>query len=84
MLLKNFIIWTFSGFAEFTSSVHPSPKVLSGSNDVVGDVIKNIIEFVVRRICSEIWMLIVCFDLEKGIASTLRCYWLIDQRLETN
>jgi hypothetical protein len=28
MFLDNFIVWPFRGFTEFTSAVHPTPKVL--------------------------------------------------------
>lgn len=67
MLLQDLIIGSFSRFAKLTSAVHPPPEVLSRSNDVVRDVVKNIIEFIVCGICGEIRMLVVSLDLKQWI-----------------
>lgn len=78
MFLKYFIVGSFSGFAEFAGAIHPSPEVLGGVDDIVGNVVKDIIELIVGRIGSEVWMLVVGVDLEERVAFSMGIYWLVD------
>lgn len=82
VLLEDFIIRSLSRLAKLASSVHPSPKVLSGGDDIIGNVIENIVKLVVCGIGREIGMLIVGLNLEKRIALARRSDRLVYQGLE--
>lgn len=78
VLLEYLIIGSLSRLAEFTCSVHPSPKVLSGSNDIIGNVVENVVKLVVCGIGCEIGVFIVGLYLEKRVALARRSDRLVD------
>lgn len=68
MFLQHFIIRPLSRLAELASAVHPPPEILGRCYDIVGNVVQDIVKLVVGGVGGEIWMFVVGFDLEEGVA----------------
>lgn len=66
MLLDDLIIWPFASFAKFTCSVHPSPKIFSRRNYIVGKAIQKLLQLSQSRTGCKEWMFIWCLYLKKG------------------
>lgn len=64
MFLENLVIWTFAWFTELTGTIHPSPEIFGGGNNIVWNIVEDIVELIVCWISSEIWMFIVSLNLK--------------------
>jgi len=78
MFLNLLIIRALAGFAELTSSVHPTPEMLSRSDNIVRNVVENIIELVVAGSGCKVRVLVSSLNLEEWIALGRISYRLVD------
>jgi hypothetical protein len=58
--------------------------MLGGVDDIVGYIVEDIVELIVRRIGCKVWMLVVGVNLEERVALSLRVDWLIDKGFEAD
>lgn len=83
VFLEYLIIGSFGGFTELASTIHPSPEVFGGGDNVIGNVIERFDQLSGWRSGSKVGMFIVSFNLEKGVAFTCGgVNWLVNEGFE--